>query len=64
MNKETVKIIEAYKFAMTEATKVWVDDRSRGEMLSCLAALAHKHLIEEGVDAEEIMEEILGENQQ
>lgn len=55
MGKQTRKIIEAYKFAVTQTKRLWRTDPRSAEFMKTLASLAYIHLTREGVDAEEIM---------
>lgn len=59
MDKQTQKIIEAYKFAMTETARLWKTDRQSAEYMTTLASLAYLHLLKEGADPEKIMSQHL-----
>ncbi len=62
MDNETMKIIEAYHFAKTEAGRNQ-NNFILSEFFTILATLAENHLSNLGVDPDKAMDDFYGENE-
>lgn len=57
------KVVKAYKFALTESVRLFNKDKTAFNHIKLLGSLAHVHLMQQGIDAQEIMDEILGSDE-
>lgn len=57
------KIIEAYRFALRESLRLFKTDKEAFNHLKVLGSLAHIHLMRNEIDADKIMNEILGDDE-
>lgn len=63
MDNETMKILEAFNFARTEAGRN-KNNVIIAEFFTTLAGLAEKHLVNLGIDPDKVMDDFYGEGEQ